>query len=200
MNASNNIAAPVSFSLDRFCAFARDAVLGDAMVKGSREGLSEQLWAGLCANPSTFPADARDSFDGYVLSLADDRKTKDLSKKLSNWKKGSPLATRLSECRKVADFAASNEAHASAVWACESLSAALKLVKSLTPAKAPKAPKGGDGDTVPAEITLEATAEGAGSAILADLRAFLAVASPEDKLAILCELDAITSGLFTELG
>lgn len=192
MNASNNIATPVSFSLDRFCAFARDAVLGDVMVKGSREGLSEQLWAGLVANPGSFPADARDSFDGYVLSLADDRKTRELAKKMEGWKKGSPLATRLSECRKVADFASTNEAHASAVWACESLSAALKLVKSLTPAKAKSAK--GEGDTVPAEITMEATAEVAGAAIIADLKAFLAVASEEDRLAVLCELESIVTG------
>lgn len=194
MNASNNIASSVSFSLDRFCAFARDAVLGDQMVKGSREGLSEQLWVGLCANPASFPTDARDSFDGYVLSLADDRKTRELAKKLEGWKKGSPLATRLSECRKVSEFAASNEAHASAIWACESLSAALKLVKSSTPAKAKSAKGDGEGEpihvAVPVAVEANATE---GADLLADIRAYLASASEADRLALLIELESIVT-------
>ncbi len=191
MNA-NNIATPVSFSLDRLCAFARDAIMGDQMLKGSREGLSEQLWAGLVANPAKFPADARDSFDGFVLSLLDAKKgSKErlVGEKLEAWKKGSPLAARLSECRKVAKWAGDNEAHAASVWASGSLSAALKFIKTHT---TPKAATGGDGVHVAVPVEVEATAT-EGADLLADIRAYLASASEEDRLALLIELESIVT-------
>ncbi len=196
MNAATNIATPTSFSLDRFCAFARDAVLGDQMVKGSREGLSEQLWAGLVANPAKFPDDARDSFDGFVLSLLDAKKgSKErlVGEKLKAWKKKSPLAARLSECRKVAKWASDNEAHAASVWASGSLSAALKFIKTHTTPKATK----GDGEGEPVHVAVPVSVEAnatEGADLLADIRAYLASASEADRLALLCELDSIVNG------
>lgn len=196
MNAATNIDTSVSFSLDRFCAFARDAVLGDQMLKGAREGLSEQLWAGLIASPKTFPDDARDSFDGFVLSLLDAKKgSKErlVGEKLEVWKKGSPLAARLSECRKVAKWASDNESHAAALWASGSLSAALKFIKTHT---APKAAAGGDGGdepvhvAVPVEVEANATE---GADLLADIRAYLASASEADRRALLIELESIVT-------
>ena len=195
MNA-NNIATPVSFSLDRFCAFARDAVLGDQMLKGAREGLSEQLWAGLIANPRTFPDDARDSFDGFVLSLLDAKKgSKErlVGEKLEAWKKGSPLAARLSECRKVAKWAGDNEAHAAALWASGSLSAALKFIKAHT---APKSATGGDGEGEPVHVAVPVAVEAnatEGADLLADIRAYLASASEADRHALLIELESIVT-------
>lgn len=195
MNASNNVASPVSFSLDRFCAFARDAVLGDQMLKGAREGLSEQLWAGLIASPKTFPDDARDSFDGFVLSLLDAKKgSKErlVGEKLEAWKKGSPLAARLSECRKVAKWAGDNESHAAALWASGSLSAALKFIKTHT---APKATKG-DGEGEPVHVAVPVAVEAnatEGADLLADIRAYLASASEADRLALLIELESIVT-------
>lgn len=197
MNAATNIDTPVSFSLDRFCAFARDAVLGDQMVKGSREGLSEQLWAGLIASPKTFPDDARDSFDGFVLSLLDAKKgSKErlIGEKLEAWKKGSPLAARLSECRKIAKWAGDNESHAAAMWAAGSLSAALKFVKAHTTPKATDTKGDGEGEPVHVAVPVAVEANATeGADLLADIRAYLACASEADRLALLLELESIVT-------
>ena len=120
MNATN-IATPVSFSLDRAISFARDAIIGHAAVKANAPGLSEQLWAGLReARSDKFCDSMRDSFDAYVAELAEasgkgSERNKEMAKRLSGWKKGSPLAQRLSECRKIAGFCKDNEDRAGEV-------------------------------------------------------------------------------------
>ena len=102
---NTNIAAPVSFSLDRAISFARDAIIGHAAVKANAPGLSEQLWAGLReARSDKFCDSMRDSFDAYVGELSEasgkgSERSREMAKRLSGWKKGSPLAQRLSECR-----------------------------------------------------------------------------------------------------
>lgn len=196
MNAnSTNIATPVSFSLDRAISFARDAIIGHAAVKANAPGLSEQLWAGLReARSDKFCDSMRDSFDAYVSELAEasgkgSERSREMAKRLSGWKKGSPLAQRLSECRKIAGFCKDNEARAGEIWALDSLSAALKLVRAAV--KASKAPDGEPGEPSVAVVVADADA---GAAILADLRAYLAVANESDRLAVLVELESIVNG------
>lgn len=194
MNASTNIATPVSFSLDRAISFARDAIIGHAAVKANAPGLSEQLWAGLReARSDAFCDSMRDSFDAYIVELSEasgkgSERNKDMAKRLSGWKKGSPLAQRLSECRKIAGFCKDNEARAGEIWALDSLSAALKLVRAaVKEAKAPAS--GGEGEPSVAVADTDA-----GVAILADLRAYLAAANETDRLAVLVELESIING------
>lgn len=195
---NTNIAAPVSFSLDRAISFARDAIIGHAAVKANAPGLSEQLWAGLReARSDKFCDEMRDSFDAYVGELAEasgkgSERSREMAKRLSGWKKGSPLAQRLSECRKIAGFCKDNEDRAGEVWALDSLSAALKLVRAAV--KASKAPaSGGDGEGEPSGAVVVADTD-AGAAILADLRAYLAAAGESDRLAVLVELESIVNG------
>jgi hypothetical protein len=158
------------------------------MLGASAPGLSEQLWAGLRADGArseAFADDVRDAFDAHVETRAPM-----MRRKLAGWKKGSPLAARLSECRTVAKHAKDNPESAGAIWAMDTLKLAVKFVrdavKASKPAKAPKS----DGETVPAEIVIEADTT-AGAAIIADLRAYLAAASEEDRLAVLVELEGI---------
>ena len=194
MNATN-IATPVSFSLDRAISFARDAIIGHAAVKANAPGLSEQLWAGLReARSDKFCDSMRDSFDAYVAELAEasgkgSERNKEMAKRLSGWKNGSPLAQRLSECRKIAGFCKDNEDRAGEVWALDSLSAALKLVRAAV--KASKAPDGEPGEPSVAVVVADADA---GAAILADLRAYLEAANESDRLAVLVELESIVNG------
>lgn len=189
---ANNIASPVSFSLDRLCAFARDAIIGHGMAKSASGGLSEQLWAGLRESRKVaFCDDMRDSFDGYIMSLRDSGKRADKleADKLADWKKGSPLAQRISECRRVLKAVDADTSIASAVWSCDSLHAALKAIK---PAKV-EAPKP---EPTIVEKDVETVADStAGADILADLRAYLAAASEDDRLAMLCDLEAIITGV-----
>lgn len=196
MNASNNLATPVSFSLDRAISFARDAIIGHAAVKANAPGLSEQLWAGLReARSDKFCDSMRDSFDAYIGELSEasgkgSERLREMAKRLSGWKKGSPLAQRLSECRKIAGFCKDNEDRAGEVWALDSLSAALKLVRSAVKASKAPASDGEPGATVLAVVVADADA---GAAILADLRAYLAAASEADRLAVLVELESIVN-------
>jgi len=192
---NTNIAAPVSFSLDRAISFARDAIIGHAAVKANAPGLSEQLWAGLReARSDKFCDSMRDSFDAYVSELAEasgkgSERSKEMAKRLSGWKKGSPLAQRLSECRKIAGFCKDNEDRAGEVWALDSLSAALKLVRAAV--KEAKAPASDGEPGEPSVVVVVADAD-AGDAILLDLLNWLAVASVEDRLYMVTELEKIT--------
>lgn len=192
---TTNIAAPVSFSLDRAISFARDAIIGHAAVKANAPGLSEQLWAGLReARSDKFCDSMRDSFDAYIVELAEasgkgSERNKEMAKRLSGWKKGSPLAQRLSECRKIAGFCKDNEDRAGEVWALDSLSAALKLVRAAV--KEAKAPASEPGEPSVAVVVADTDA---GEAIIADLRAYLAAASESDRLAVLVELESIVNG------
>ena len=196
MNASNNIATPVSFSLDRAISFARDAIIGHAAVKANAPGLSEQLWAGLReARSDKFCDSMRDSFDAYIGELSEasgkgSERSREMAKRMSGWKKGSPLAQRLSECRKIAGFCKDNEDRAGEVWALDSLSAALKLVRAAV--KASKAPdsEGEPGEPSVAVVVADADV---GAAILADLRAYLEAANESDRLAVLVELESIVN-------
>jgi hypothetical protein len=84
------------------------------------------------------------------------------------------------------------------VWALDSLSAALKLVRAaVKEAKAPASDGEPDEDTIKLAgrmaVVVEADTE-AGAAILADLRAYLAAASESDRLAVLVELESIVNG------
>jgi len=191
-----NIATPVSFSLDRAISFARDAIIGHAAVKANAPGLSEQLWAGLReARSDKFCDSMRDSFDSYVSELSEasgkgSERSKEMAKRLSGWKKGSPLAQRLSECRKIAGFCKDNE-DAGGIWALDSLSAALKLVRAAM--KASKAPAS-EGEPGEPSVSVVVADTDAGEAILADLRAYLAAASEADRLAVLVELESIVNG------
>ena len=195
MNA--NIATPVSFSLDRAISFARDAIIGHAAVRANAPGLSEQLWAGLREDRSDKFCDSmRDSFDTYVVELAEasgkgSERSKEMAKRLSGWKKGSPLAQRLSECRKIAGFCKDNEDHAGGIWALDSLSAALKLVRAAM--KASKAPAS-EGEPGEPSVSVVVADTDAGEAILADLRAYLEAANESDRLAVLVELESIVNG------
>ena len=198
MNAdSTNIATPVSFSLDRAISFARDAIIGHAAVKASAPGLSEQLWAGLReARSDKFCDSMRDSFDAYIGELSEasgkgSERSKEMAKRLSGWKKGSPLAQRLSECRKIAGFCKDNEDRAGEVWALDSLSAALKLVRSAV--KEAKAPDVAPPVVAVTRAVVEANAD-EGAAILLDLRAYLEAANESDRLAVLVELESIVNG------
>ena len=199
---TTNIAASVSFSLDRAISFARDAIIGHAAVKANAPGLSEQLWAGLReARSDKFCDSMRDSFDAYIGELSEasgkgSERSREMAKRLSGWKKGSPLAQRLSECRKIAGFCKDNEDRAGEVWALDSLSAALKLVRAAVKAsKAPASDGEPDEDTIKLAgrmaIVVEADTE-AGAAILLDLLNWLAVASLEDRLYMVTELEKIT--------
>ena len=195
MNAnSTNIAAPVSFSLDRAISFARDAIIGHAAVKANAPGLSEQLWAGLReARSDKFCDSMRDSFDAYIGELSEasgkgSERSREMAKRLSGWKKGSPLAQRLSECRKIAGFCKDNEDRAGEVWALDSLSAALKLVRAAVKASKAPASEGEPGE--PSVVVADADA---GAAILADLRAYLEAANESDRLAVLVELESIVN-------
>ena len=194
MNTTNT-ATPVSFSLDRAISFARDAIIGHAAVKANAPGLSEQLWAGLReARSDKFCDSMRDSFDAYIGELSEaswkgSERSREMAKRLSGWKKGSPLAQRLSECRKIAGFCKDNEDRAGEVWALDSLSAALKLVRAAV--KASKAPDGEPGEPSVAVVVADADA---GAAILADLRAYLEAANESDRLAVLVELESIVNG------
>ena len=197
MNASNNIATPVSFSLDRAISFARDAIIGHQAVRANAPGLSEQLWAGLReARSDKFCDSMRDSFDAYVSELAEasgkgSERSKEMAKRLSGWKKGSPLAQRLSECRKIAGFCKDHEDRAGEVWALDSLSAALKLVRSAV--KEAKAPDVAPPVVAVTRAVVEANAD-EGAELLADLRAYLAAANESDRLAVLVELESIVNG------
>lgn len=202
MNATN--ISPVSFSLDRAISFARDAIIGHAAVKANAPGLSEQLWAGLREDRSDKFCDAmRDAFDAYIGELSEasgkgSERSREMAKRLSGWKKGSPLAQRLSECRKIAGFCKDNEDRAGEVWALDSLSAALKLVRAaVKEAKAPASDGEPDEDTIKLAgrmaVVVEADTE-AGAAILADLRAYLEAANESDRLAVLVELESIVNG------
>ena len=203
MNATN-IATSVSFSLDRAISFARDAIIGHAAVKANAPGLSEQLWAGLReARSDKFCDSMRDSFDAYIGELSEasgkgSERSREMAKRLSGWKKGSPLAQRLSECRKIAGFCKDNESRAGEVWALDSLSAALRLVRAaVKEAKAPASEGEPGEDTIKLAgrmaVVVEADTD-AGDAILADLRAYLAAASESDRLAVLVELESIVNG------
>lgn len=188
----NNSASPVSFSLDRLCAFARDAIIGHGMAKSASGGLSEQLWAGLRESRKVaFCDDMRDSFDGYIMSLRDSGKKADKleADKLADWKKGSPLAQRISECRRVLKAVDADASLASVVWACDSLHAALKAIK---PTKAEPAKPEPTIVEKPEETVADSMA---GADILADLRAYLAAASEEDRLSVICALDDIINGV-----
>ncbi len=190
MNA--NIADNVVFSKDQLFAFARDAIVGHGMLGANAPGMSEQLWAGLKdSRKPAFADDVRDSFDEYVTSLGKSA----VAKKLAEWKKGSPLSARLSNCRKVAEWTTANPERAVEVYALESLKVAYAFVNKAKKDEKP-ASTAGDGapaETVPATIEVEANAD-AGAAILADLRAYLAAASEADRLAVLCELESIVNG------
>lgn len=195
MNATN-IATPVSFSLDRAISFARDAIIGHAAVKANAPGLSEQLWAGLRETRSdSFCDSMRDSFDAYIVELSEasgkgSERNKETAKRLSGWKKGSPLAQRLSECRKIAGFCKDHEDRAGEIWALDSLSAALKLVRAaVKEAKAPAT--GGDGEGEPSVAVVVADTA-SGDAILLDLLNWLAAASVADRLYMVTELEKIT--------
>ena len=195
MNANAANIAPVSFSLDRAISFARDAIIGHAAVKANAPGLSEQLWAGLReARSDKFCDSMRDSFDAYVSELAEasgkgSERSREMAKRLSGWKKGSPLAQRLSECRKIAGFCKDNEDRAGEVWALDSLSAALKLVRAAV--KASKAPAS-EGEPGEPSVSVVVADTDAGDAILLDLLNWLAAASVEDRLYMVTELEKIT--------
>ena len=186
MNA--NIADNVVFSKDQLYAFAKDAIIGHGMLGANAPGMSEQLWAGLKdSRKPAFADDIRDSFDEYVAGLGKSA----VAKKLSGWKKGSPLSARLSNCRKIAEFTVANPDKAPEVYALESLKAAYAFVNKAR--KDAKAPASGDdtAETVPATVEVEANAD-SGDAILIDLLEWFAKASLEDRLYMVTELEKIT--------
>ena len=77
------------------------------------------------------------------------------------------------------------------MWALDSLSAALKLVRAAV--KEAKAPAS-DGEPGELSVAVVVADADAGAAILADLRAYLAAASESDRLAVLVELESIVNG------
>ena len=192
----NNIAENITFSKDQCFTFADSAIVGHGMALANGAGLATQLWAGLRdARSVKFADDIRDSYDEYneLRKNSKSSKERDLAAKVTDWKKGSPLAARLSECRTIAKWTEANAERASEVYAHDNLKAALKFVRDAIKAeKASTASTGDSAESVPATITVEANAD-AGAAILADVRAYLAAASEEDRLALLCELEGIVT-------
>ena len=195
MNA--NIATPVSFSLDRAISFARDAVLGHAAAKASNVGLSEQLWAGLRDVRSVkFADDFRDSFDSWVDAERDAtgegcKTRRQVAERVAGWKKGSPLSTRLSECRRiVAGVEKITDEQRAQVWACDSLSAALKVLRGFAPKEPTKVAE--PSVVLDAPCIVEANAD-EGESILADMAAWLDAADDGAKWDILAKLDALVS-------
>ena len=199
---TTNIAAPISFSLDRLTAFADDANLAHHAKRRNDAGISEQVWVGLVSadNRVAFADSVRDAYDEHVATLAESKSAKERQRAdiLKGWKKGYPLAQRLSSCRKIVAWCAENPEAAGQVWTKETLGAALSFVnKALKEAKAPASGGDPDEDTIKLAgrmaIVVEADTE-AGAAILADLRAYLAAASESDRLAVLVELESIVNG------
>ena len=191
MNASNNI----SFSLDRLTAFADDANLAHHAKRRNDEGISEQVWVGLVSadNRAAFADSVRDAYDEHVATLAESKSAKERQRAdiLKGWKKGFPLAQRLSSCRKIVAFCADNQEAAGQVWAKETLGAALSFVnKALKEAKAPAS----DGEPGEPSVAVVVADADAGAAILADLRAYLEAANESDRLAVLVELESIVNG------
>lgn len=196
-NNATNIADNNVFSKDQTFTFADAAIVGHGMALANGAGLATQLWAGLKDSRSVAFADGiRDDYDIYNEFRAKGTpKERQLAAKVADWKKGSPLSTRLSECRTVAKWTEANAERAAEVYAHDNLKTALKFVRDAIKAeKAANSPEGDSdpAETVPATITVEANAD-AGAAILADIRAYLAAASEEDRLALLCELESIVA-------
>lgn len=187
----------VSFSLDRAISFARDAVLGHAAAKASNVGLSEQLWAGLRdVRTVKFADDFRDSFDEWISAEMEAtgegcKSRKQVAERVSGWKKGSPLSTRLSECRRiVAGVEKIADEQRAQVWACDSLSAALKVLRGFAPPKEPT--NAAPSVVLDAPLIVEAN-ESEGESILADMAAWLDAADDGAKWDILAKLDALVS-------
>lgn len=124
MNA--NIATNQTFSLDQFTASARDAIIAGGALKSAGACLSAQVWARTRTerNPLCVVG-MREQFSTWLVG-----QSKPVQRACKDWRKSSPLATRLSECAKVITFADANPEQAGAVYACDALTAALKIVRA----------------------------------------------------------------------
>lgn len=139
--------------------------------------------------PRDTSSDVRDSFDAWRVE-----QPKKVAAPLADWKKRSPLASRLSNCRAIAEWTTANPDSASDVYSLDSLKLAYAFVNKAKKGDKPASTgTTGDGDPSESIVEVEANAD-AGAAILADLRAYLAAASEADRLAVLCELESIVNG------
>lgn len=127
MNANTNTNTNAAgFSSDRFCAFARDAIIASGIVKTAGAGLSEQVW--IRTRNERNELAVTQMRETFALWLAEQAPA--VRAKCAKWRTSSPLAARLSECAKVIRFASETPERAAEVYACDSLSAALKLVRA----------------------------------------------------------------------
>lgn len=124
MNA--NITTNQTFSLDQFVNSARDAIVAGGALKSAGACLSAQVWARTKAERNALCVTGmREQFSVWLAS-----QSKPVQRACKDWRKSSPLATRLSECSKVISFCDANPEQAASVYACDALTAALKIVRA----------------------------------------------------------------------
>ena len=158
-----------TFAADRFCTFARDAIVASAVAKTATVGLSHEVWQQTRFERSLLAVDGmRETFASWLAV-----QPAPVRSKCAKWRTSSPLAARISECAKVVRFAIEQPERASELWTSETLAAALKIVRSDAKAKADAEAAARPAPAVSEEV----------SRIIAELALALAILPLEERAA-----------------